>query len=96
MATQGTEVAVGDVLLFRISDEVQRPLLVVHIAGPRITGELFLHFELDRTADWVRRTLSFAPSREERTFLVEDAEQGKAVGQWQFRSPAENTKKKGR
>jgi hypothetical protein len=74
---------VGDIVLFRIGLETQRPLLVVSADGPQISGELFLDWDFDRNEEWVTKGyMKTPPSPNDRTTEVRGAMLGSGIGQW--------------
>jgi len=77
---------IGDIVLFRISSETLRPLLVHTVfEDGTIGGELFVNYEADRVSAYVVKHCFYLPSAEERTVPIKKASPGDAIGEWQPR-----------
>jgi hypothetical protein len=79
-------VEVGDIVLFRISSDTSRPLLVTRAAEGKVDGELFLNWQHDRAASWCVAHAFYLPSKETHQMEVFGVEFGAEVGQWQPKS----------
>jgi hypothetical protein len=88
-------VEVGDIVLFRIDPEVQRPLLVTHVDGGKVDGELTLNWRFDRASVWCQAHLFYLPSKDQRQVEVFQAEFGPEVGQWQAKGAQVRRRKVG-
>lgn len=74
---------VGQVVLFNVGNDVDRPLLVVDAdADGRVSGLVFLHPEKDRVATWVRKYAFSQPTNSTPFNLVLNARWGEEEGQW--------------
>ena len=75
---------VGSVVRLEIAAGVHRPLLV-HTIEPAgtLAGELFLNWEEDMKAAWVREHCFYPPDLEHRTIAVKRVRRGTAVGEWE-------------
>ena len=77
-------VQVGSIVLLRIATSTHRPLLVHTINHDgTIAGELFLNWEEDMKAAWVREHAFYPPASDSRTMAVKRARRGTGVGEWE-------------
>ena len=74
---------VGDILLFRLSPEIQRPLLVTLADGQQVSGELFFDWEVDRITPWCTNHCFHAPHAGLRQIAVHAILPGPEIGQWE-------------
>lgn len=81
---------IGEIVQFKIEDDRVRPLLVVSGANTLVSGELFLDWEQDTGAVWVRDNQFYAPHQGQRTAWVQNVSEGPGVGQWLRRSQSGN------
>jgi hypothetical protein len=88
-------VEVGDIVLFRIDPEVQRPLLVTYAEDGKIDGELFLDWQRDRVTVWCTAHMFYLPAKDQRQVEVFKVEFGPEVGQWQFKGAQARRRKIG-
>ena len=78
----------GEVVLFCLDPAGEyrpptyRPLLITRDGSVTVSGELFLVWEDDRTTQWCRQRMFYAPTAQTRTVEICAAEHGERVGQW--------------
>lgn len=78
--------SVGDVVLFRLDQKVQRPLLVVSVSEKEeVAGEVFLDWAEDRQTAWCLEHCFFLPAAGSRQLEVRQVRFGRAIGEWQWR-----------
>lgn len=74
---------VGTVVLFRLDQWVQRPLLVVDVTSDGLTGAVFVDWENDRVTKYCRDHQFFSGSGYQTNFMVYQVKQGDDIGEWQ-------------
>lgn len=80
---------VGDIVLFRLDSDVQRPLLVVLVESEHlVSGELFFSWEEDRETLWCRDHCFYSPSKDVRSMAVCQIPEGPEVGAWEHKPQA--------
>jgi len=75
---------VGDTVLFRLSESVQRPLLVIAERSDTVSGALFLDWEEDRATQWVIDHCFYVGSGSPKQHMtVFSVARGPGIGQWE-------------
>lgn len=73
---------IGDTVLFRLDEDIVRPLIVVSTYGDDVTGVLFLDWEGDRVTQWCRDHCFYSGAGQNGTMMVYRVPRGSAVGTW--------------
>lgn len=74
---------VGDIVLFRLDENVLRPMLVLDEREGSCTGTIFIDWDADRSTRWIQDHCFYVGSGSPlRHILVPAAVQGIEIGQW--------------